>query len=68
MYGSRPLEDGYGALPDDVQEWQQTFAMDKTRGDELRKKLNDLKAMKTAQGNLTAAQSEVKKDGLAVAS
>ena len=42
--------------------------MDKTRGDELRKKLNDLKAMKTAQGNLTAAQSEVKKDGLAVAS
>ena len=20
----RPLEDGYGALPDDVQEWQQT--------------------------------------------
>ena len=62
----RPLEDGYGALPDRVQEWQQTFAMDQKRGDELRKKITDLKAMETAQSTLTAAQSEVKKDGIAV--
>jgi hypothetical protein len=64
----QPLEDGYGALPDRTQEWQQTFAMDQKRGDELRKKITDMRAMETAKANLTSAQAEVRKDGIAVTS
>jgi hypothetical protein len=62
----RPLEDGFGAFPDDVQEWQQTFAMDKARGDEIRKKITDMKNLKTAKASVVDATAKAKADGLPV--
>jgi hypothetical protein len=66
-----PLEVGFGALPGDVQALQHCDAIQyregKAAADAMRKKLADVKAMKTAQSTLAAAQSEVKKDGITVA-
>jgi hypothetical protein len=66
-----PLEDGYGALPDDVQAWRQHCALIEERhgkavADAMRKKLTDVAKLKAAKTDVAAATDQVKKDGIAV--
>jgi hypothetical protein len=66
----RVLEDGFGALPDEAQEWWQIRAIEfegnKKLADELSKKWTDRKNLKTAKASMAAATETAKADGLSV--
>jgi hypothetical protein len=66
----QPLEDGYGALADETQEWWQIRAIEfegnKKLADELLKKWTDRKTLKTAKASMAAATETAKADGLPV--